>query len=97
MQMPVAVALFPVILHGSEPRTLCQPRKGCGTRKFKSQTPAGRVRQPGYPPKIIWLRAASCSVAEIQRLLRAAQSIITRFVSQDEESCLLLGPRAKSK
>jgi predicted nuclease of predicted toxin-antitoxin system len=51
----------------------------------------------GYPPKIIWLRAANCTVAEIESLLRAAQAIVTRFISEDEESCLLLGPRAKSK
>jgi predicted nuclease of predicted toxin-antitoxin system len=50
----------------------------------------------GYPPKVIWLRAANCTTSEIESLLRAAQPIITRFVDEDEESCLLLAPRPKS-
>ena len=50
----------------------------------------------GYPPKVIWLRAANCTTAEVETLLRTAQPIIARFISEDEESCLLLGPRLKS-
>jgi predicted nuclease of predicted toxin-antitoxin system len=51
----------------------------------------------GSPPKVIWLRTANCTTAEIETLLRAAQPIITRFVNEDEESCLLLAPRPKSQ
>ena len=50
----------------------------------------------GYPPKVIWLRVANCTTAEIEGLLRTAQPIIARFISEDEESCLLLAPRSKS-
>lgn len=51
----------------------------------------------GYPPKVIWLRVSNCTTAEIETLLRAAQPIISRFINEDEESCLLLAPRPKSK
>lgn len=50
----------------------------------------------GYPPKVIWLRAANCTTAEIESLLRTAQPIIERFVSEDQESCLLLAPAPKT-
>jgi len=50
----------------------------------------------GYPPKVIWLRVANCTTAEIASLLRAAQPIIARFINDDEESCLLLAPLPKS-
>ena len=49
----------------------------------------------GAPPKIIWLRAANCSTAEIEELLRGAAATITRFVHEDEESCLMLARRAQ--
>lgn len=51
----------------------------------------------GYPPKVIWLRATNCSSAEIESLLRTAVAVIARFIQEDEESCLVLGVRAKSK
>ena len=51
----------------------------------------------GYPPKIIWLRASNCTSAEIEDLLRTAQPIVTRFIQKDEESCLVLGLRPKTK
>jgi predicted nuclease of predicted toxin-antitoxin system len=51
----------------------------------------------GHPPKVIWLRAANCTTAEIESLLRTAQPIITRFITEDEESCLLLAPLPKPK
>ena len=51
----------------------------------------------GSPPKVIWLRATNCTSAEIENLLRAAQPIVTRFIQEDEESCLVLGPRPKTK
>ena len=51
----------------------------------------------GQPPKIIWLRATNCSSAEIEGLLRAAAPVVARFIQEDEESCLVLGVRAKTK
>ena len=51
----------------------------------------------GYPPKIIWLRATNCSSAEIEDLLRAAAPIITWFIQEGVESCLVLGVRPKVK
>ena len=51
----------------------------------------------GHPPKIIWLRATNCSSAEIESLLRAAVPVVARFIHEDEESCLVLGVRAKTK
>jgi len=49
----------------------------------------------GSPPKIIWLRVANCSTAEIEALLRMAAATITRFLQEDEESCLILARRSK--
>jgi len=51
----------------------------------------------GHPPRIIWLRATNCSSAEIENLLRAAYPIITWFISEGEQSCLVLGVRRKTK
>jgi len=51
----------------------------------------------GYPPKIIWLRAINCTSAEIESHLRAAVPTIERFIQEEEESCLVLGLRAKTK
>ena len=51
----------------------------------------------GHPPKIIWLRAANCTGAEIESLLRTAVPIVTRFIRENRESCLILGPRFKTK
>lgn len=51
----------------------------------------------GYPPKIIWLRATNCTSSEIENLLRTAFTIVTRFIQEDEESCLVLAPRPKTK
>lgn len=51
----------------------------------------------GYPPKIIWLRAINCTGAEIENLLRTARPVLTRFIQEDEESCLVLGLRPKTK
>jgi predicted nuclease of predicted toxin-antitoxin system len=46
----------------------------------------------GHPPKLIWLRAANCSSAEIENLLRTAQPTIKQFIEK-EEACLVLGLR----
>lgn len=50
----------------------------------------------GLPPKLIWLRAANCTSAEIENLLRSAVPVIARFIQEDEESCLVLGVRTKT-
>jgi predicted nuclease of predicted toxin-antitoxin system len=47
----------------------------------------------GAPPKVVWIRAANCTSAEIESLLRAALPTITHFIQEDEESCLVLGVR----
>ena len=51
----------------------------------------------GAPPKVIWLRTNNCASAHIEFLLRAAATIIARFIQQDEETCLALGQRGKKK
>jgi predicted nuclease of predicted toxin-antitoxin system len=51
----------------------------------------------GSPPKVIWLRATNCTSPEIENLLRAAQPIVKRFIEEDAESCLVLGPRLKTR
>jgi predicted nuclease of predicted toxin-antitoxin system len=51
----------------------------------------------GYPPKVIWLRATNCTSTEIERLLRAAAAIIARFIQEEEESCLVLGAKPRTK
>lgn len=45
----------------------------------------------GVPPKIIWLRAANCTTAKAEKILRNAHPVVTRFINEDDESCLLLG------
>ena len=44
----------------------------------------------GAPPKFIWLRAANCTTAKAEAILRNAEAVVARFVNEDEESCLLL-------
>jgi len=51
----------------------------------------------GAPPKIIWIRERNCSSAEVESLLRSAFSAVTRFVQEDEESCLILGRQQGSQ
>jgi predicted nuclease of predicted toxin-antitoxin system len=51
----------------------------------------------GSPPKLIWIRAKNCTSAEIESLLRAAVSSVKRFIQEDEETCLILGPRRGNK
>ena len=51
----------------------------------------------GYPPKIVWLRAANCTSSQIESLLRTALPIIIRFIEEDRESCLVLGLSPKTK
>ena len=49
----------------------------------------------GQPPKFIWLRVPNSSSQEIENLLRAAFPVVTRFIQEDQESCLSLGFRIK--
>jgi predicted nuclease of predicted toxin-antitoxin system len=45
----------------------------------------------GHPPKVVWLRATNCTTALIENLLLTASPLVTRFIQEDEESCLILG------
>ena len=47
----------------------------------------------GSPPKIILLRMRNSSSAEVESLLRAAFPVISRFIEQGDETCLVLGRR----
>jgi len=51
----------------------------------------------GHPPKLIWLRAGNCDSTEIENLLRTALPIVKQFIQEDEESCLVLGLRHKTR
>ena len=56
-----------------------------------------RIILSGSPPKLIWIRARNCTTAEVESLLRAAFSSVKRFIQEDEETCLILGPRHGNK
>jgi predicted nuclease of predicted toxin-antitoxin system len=45
----------------------------------------------GAPPKVIWIRRGNCSTTEIEHLLRSNHAAITEFLTQDRETCLVLG------
>jgi predicted nuclease of predicted toxin-antitoxin system len=47
----------------------------------------------GSPPKVILLRASNCTRKEVEGLLRAAFPVISRFIVEGEETCLILGRR----
>ena len=51
----------------------------------------------GSPPKLIWVRAGNCTSEDIKGLLRAAFSSVKRFIQEDEETFLILGPRHGNK
>ncbi len=51
----------------------------------------------GSPPKLIWVRAGNCTSEEIESLLRAAVPSVKRFIQEDEETFLILGPRHGNK
>jgi predicted nuclease of predicted toxin-antitoxin system len=44
----------------------------------------------GCPPKVTWLRISNCTSADVESVLRSAFSVVTRFVDDDEETCLVL-------
>lgn len=45
----------------------------------------------GAPPKVVWIRLANCTTAEIASLLLEYRSDIQRFVDQGETTILELG------
>jgi len=49
----------------------------------------------GAPPKLIWVGTRNCTTSEIERLLRAAFPLVTRFIQEDHETCLILGHQQK--
>jgi predicted nuclease of predicted toxin-antitoxin system len=51
----------------------------------------------GAPPKVIWLRTSNCASAQIEFLLRTASTVVSRFIEQDRETCLILGQRPMKK
>jgi predicted nuclease of predicted toxin-antitoxin system len=50
----------------------------------------------GSPPKVIWLRSKNCTSAHVEFLLRSASKVISRFIREDPETCLILGQRRKA-
>jgi len=51
----------------------------------------------GSPPRVIWLRTTNCSGAHIEFLLRTAFNLVSRFLQQDQETCLMLGQPRKRR
>jgi len=51
----------------------------------------------GFPPKVMWLRATNCTTEDVAKLLRSGQPVVSRFINEDKESCLLLWPRAENR
>lgn len=45
----------------------------------------------GSPPKVIWLRASNWKSADVASLLRVAFPVVSRFILEDDETCLILG------
>lgn len=84
-------------LGSAEDRAIWQYAKDHGlTLVSKDSDFQERSVLQGFPPKLIWLRAANCTSAEIENLLRAAVPVVERFMQADEESCLVLGVRRKN-
>jgi predicted nuclease of predicted toxin-antitoxin system len=46
--------------------------------------------QKGYPPKIIWIRSANLSNAQLINLLKTKGDIIKKFIGDTESGCLEL-------
>jgi predicted nuclease of predicted toxin-antitoxin system len=44
----------------------------------------------GHPPKVVWVRLANCSTAEIERLVRARLPEIQSFLEDREAAFLAL-------
>jgi predicted nuclease of predicted toxin-antitoxin system len=49
----------------------------------------------GSPPKVIILRMSNSSSEEVASLLRTAHPTVVRFISEDEETCLILRYRRR--
>ena len=43
------------------------------------------------PPKVVWLRLGNCTTSEIARSMRVHVEVISRFLGEDSETCLVLG------
>jgi predicted nuclease of predicted toxin-antitoxin system len=46
---------------------------------------------------VVWLRAANSTTALIENLLLTASPLVTRFIQEDQESCLVLGFGSKAQ
>lgn len=44
----------------------------------------------GPPPKVIWLKLGNCTTREVEQLLRERQSSVTRFLTDETSSFLVL-------
>jgi len=51
----------------------------------------------GFPPKVIRLVTGNCATADVDNLLRTAFSIVSRFVNDDDETCLVLDRKERHK
>jgi predicted nuclease of predicted toxin-antitoxin system len=51
----------------------------------------------GCAPKVIWLRVSNRTSADVESVLRSAFSIVTRFVDDDEDACLVLNRQEQRK
>ena len=51
----------------------------------------------GSPPKVIWPRTSNCSSAQLELVIRAASSVVSRFILESSETCLALGQRRKKR
>jgi predicted nuclease of predicted toxin-antitoxin system len=51
----------------------------------------------GAPPKIILLRTSNCARKEVEPLLTVALHVISRFIVEDKETCLILGRRLEPR
>lgn len=46
----------------------------------------------GAPPKVIWLKLGNCTTQDVEQALREGQSMVAKFLSDEEGSFLALGP-----
>ena len=44
----------------------------------------------GFPPKVVWIRKANCSVRDIETLLSDRADVIRDFIAQEEASVLMI-------
>jgi predicted nuclease of predicted toxin-antitoxin system len=51
----------------------------------------------GCPAKVIWLRTSNCATAAFENVSRTAFSVVSRFVKDDDETCLVLDREERRK